>query len=241
MGAEPVQDWHGTLASALEWWRDAGVDMLVEDEARDWLARPAPRPAPEAAAPAVAAAAPETLPDTLDAFLAWRLGDAAPEAEWMAPRVAPAGPADAEWVIVTDVPEEDDPHALLGGAAGRLFDRMLAAIGLSRESVHVMSVAVARPLAGRIPPEEDARLADLARHQLGLLKPRRLLLLVQAASRVVPEASGSAEGNPLQDINHFGAKTLAVASYHPRFLLERPAMKSEAWKHLLLLSRGTIE
>ena len=241
MGAERVQDWQVTLASALEWWRDARVDMLVDDEARDWLARPAPRAAAETAGPAVAAPAPEKLPDTLEAFVAWRMGDAAPEAEWMTPRVAPSGRAGAEWVIVTDVPEEDEPTALLGGAAGRLFDKMLAAIGLTRESVHLMSVATARPLTGRIAPDQEARLGELTRHHLGLVRPRKLLLLGQAASRALPETSGSAPVNRLHTINHFGADTLVLASYHPRFLLARPAAKSEAWKHLLLLSRGTIE
>jgi len=30
----------------------------------------------------------------------------------------------------------------------------------------------------------------------------------------------------------------AVASFHPRFLLERPAAKAEAWKDLQLLIQG---
>ena len=241
MGGETVQDWQKLAASALEWWSDAGVEMLVEDEARDWLARIAP-PAPAVTTEtAVTAPAAEALPDTLAAFVEWRLGEAAPEAGWHALRLAPTGPADAEWVLVTDVPEAEDSDTLLSGAAGRLLDRMLAAVGQSRESVYLLPLAWARPLTGRIAPDEEARLLELARHHLTLLGPKRLFLLGQSASRAVAETSGGGPDNRIHDVNHFAAKTRAVASYHPRFLLERPAFKGEAWKHLLLMSRGTAE
>jgi DNA polymerase len=241
MGGEPVQDWQKAVASTLEWWRDAGVDMLVEDDVRDWLARtPPPAPAVTAQA-AVAASAAEALPDTLEAFVEWRMSDAAPEAEWHMPRFAPTGPADAEWVLVTDVPEIEDSERLMSGPAGRLLDRMLAAVGQSRESVYLLPLATARPVTGRIAPDDEPRLLELARHHLTLLKPGRLFLLGQSASRVLAETMGNSLTNPIRLVNHFGANTVAVASYHPRFLLERPAAKGEAWKHLLLLSRGTAE
>lgn len=239
MGGEKVQDWQKAAASALEWWRDAGVDMLVEDEARDWLARIAPPAQPVEAQAAVAEPVVETLPDTLEAFVAWRLGDTALEAGWHTPRLGPTGPADAEWVLVTDVPEVDDLDVLLSGPAGRLLDKMLAAIGQSRESVYLLPLAWARPVTGRIAPDDEARLLELARHHLTLLRPKRLFLLGQSASRVLTETNRESLTNPIRDVNHFGGNTRAVASFHPRFLLERPAAKSEAWKHLLLLSRGT--
>lgn len=244
MGAEPLHDWQKTLASTLEWWRDAGVDMLVDDDPRDWLARPAPRDEVSAGGVAPAAAAPappELLPDTLEAFLAWRMGDAAPEKDWMTPRIAPGGDTESGWVILTDMPEADDAEALMAGATGRLLDRMLEAIGLAHDGVYLMSLAIARPLSGRIPPDQEARLIELARHQLSLLKPRKLLLFGQAASRVVDGMNGFPSGNSLDDVNQFCVNTQVVATFHPRFLLERPVAKSEAWKHLLLLARGTAE
>jgi uracil-DNA glycosylase len=238
VGGEYTADWGRTLASALEWWRDAGVETLQEDEARDWLARPAPVQATQAA---VASPQPEALPDTLAAFTAWRTGDTVPEAAWLTPRVAPSGPANAVLVVLTDMPESDDQDALLAdGAAGKLLSRMLTAAGIARDSVYFLSLAVARPLAGRIPPDQEERLIEIARHHLKLLQPARLLILGQAASRVVTEANDGAPANGLVDVNHFGGKTQAVASLHPRFLLERPAAKSEAWKHLLLLTRGSL-
>lgn len=238
MGGEYTADWGRTLASALEWWRDAGVETLQEDEARDWLARPAPAQTAQAA---VTSPQPEVLPDTLAAFTAWRTGETVPEAGWMTPRIAPNGPANAQLVVLTDMPESDDQDALLGdSAAGKLFSRMLTAAGVARDSVHFVSLAIARPLAGRIPPDQEARLIEITRHHLKLLQPAKLLILGQTASRAVAETNDGPPANGLVDVNHFGGHTQAVASLHPRFLLDRPAAKSEAWKHLLLLTRGSL-
>ena len=245
MGGEYGDQWRQSLASALEWWRDAGVETLAGDEPRDWLARPAV--AQEAAAgtgagPVAATAAPEVpLPDTLDGFIAWRMGDAAPEADWLTRRVAPAGPADAEFMVLTDIPEASDTDSLMSGGEGRLLGRMLAAIGMARDSVHLASLAWARPLTGQIPADTEAKLIELALHHVALVAPKKLLLLGQSANRVLGTTSGSAFGNGIHDINHSGGNTEVVATYHPRFLMERSAAKAEAWKHLLLLSRGTSQ
>jgi uracil-DNA glycosylase len=238
VGGEYTADWGRTLASALEWWRDAGVETLQEDEARDWLARPAPV---QAAAAAVTSPQPEILPDTLAAFTAWRTGETVPEAGWLTPRIAPTGPVNAPLVVLTDMPESDDQSEILGDSpAGKLFSRMLTAAGVARDSVYFVSLAVARPLAGRIPPDQEARLIEIARHHLKLLQPAKLLILGQTASRAIAETNDGPPANGLVDVNHFGGNTQAVASLHPRFLLDRPAAKSEAWKHLLLLTRGSL-
>jgi uracil-DNA glycosylase family 4 len=238
MGWEPSNDWRQELTSALEWWADAGVDTLIEDEPRDWLARPAARVETVAeSAPAVTAT---PLPDTIDAFVAWRMSDDAPEAEWLTPRIPPSGLAAAPLMILTDMPEPEDSETgvLMSGAPGRLLDRILAAIGTSRDSVYLASLATARPLTGRIPPEAEAQLIDLARHHIALAAPKKLLLLGQAAARVQVTTNGSASGNGEGDINPLSREMEVVATYHPRFLLERPAAKAEAWKDLMQFNRG---
>lgn len=245
MGGEYAEPWRQSLASALEWWRDAGVETLADDEPRDWLARPAAKREPLPGAPdapdAVASEPEFTLPDTLEAFIAWRMSDAASEADWMSPRIAPSGPANAALMILADMPEQGDSETLMGGPTGRLFDRMLAAIGESRDSVHLASLAWARPLTGQIPGESEAQLIAQALHHVALVAPKKLLILGQTANRVLGTTNGSALGNGIHDINHSQGNTEAVATYHPRFLMERPAAKAEAWKHLLLLMRGNSQ
>ncbi|MCR5872070.1 hypothetical protein LRS12_15955 [Sphingomonas sp. J344] len=144
MGIEGVMDWRAEAASALNWWRDAGVDVLVDDDARDWTARPAPTAQPDAPPrPGPKEPEPEApLPATIEAFLDWRYGAGAPEAAMGEPLVAAEGDVAAPLMIVTDLPEFDGgTPALLDGAAGKLFDqnpcrdRPVARVGLSRPAL----------------------------------------------------------------------------------------------------------
>ncbi len=245
MGAIPTFDTaplDGALAaSILDWWHDAGVDLLVEDEARDWAAAEparvavfAPAASSVPAAPAVALASAAQLPDTLEAFLAWRLSDAAPETNWDGVSLTATGPADAALMVLVDCPDRDDGDAghILSGAPGRLFDRMLAAIGQSRESVHIASVCTRRPLAGRTPTDLETRLAEITRHHVGLVAPRALLLLGNAASRAVLGTELTSARGHSHAVDHKSGKSRAVASFHPRFLIEKPMAKAESWKDL---------
>ncbi|GAL99483.1 uracil-DNA glycosylase [Sphingomonas parapaucimobilis] len=225
-------------ASILDWWHDAGVDLLVEDEPRDWSA-PEPVRAPRVmpgqppAAPPVATSV-ASLPDTLEAFLAWRLSDAAPEASWDGISLTATGPADAALMVLVDCPDRDDGDAgqILSGAPGRLFDRMLAAMGLSRETVHIASVCARRPIAGRTPAGLETRLAEIALHHVALIAPRRLLLLGNAASRAVLGTELTDARGHSHAIDHKSGKSTAVATFHPRFLIEKPMAKAESWKDL---------
>ena len=242
MGAIPTFDTaplDGALAaSILDWWHDAGVDLQVEDEPRDWSApepvrapRVMPGQPPAAAALATSVA---SLPDTLEAFLAWRLSDAAPEASWDGISLTATGPADAALMVLVDCPDRGDGDAgqILSGAPGRLFDRMLAAMGLSRETVHIASVCARRPIAGRTPAGLESRLAEIALHHVALIAPRGLLLLGNAASRAVLGTELTDARGHSHAIDHKSGKSTAVATFHPRFLIEKPMAKAESWKDL---------
>ena len=233
MGAENIKDWSAAAAGVLAWWEAAGVDTLVEDFPRDWFARPA-APLP-VAAPVPAAAAP--LPATLDAFLAWRLGDDAPDANWGPARLPFAGDPAAPLLVLTDLPEDDDAASgtLLSGPAGRLFDAMLAAIGLTRGGIYLGALAVSRPASGQIAAEALSALAPLARHLIALTRPRAVLLLGSAPSRaLLGEDAPRARGH-LRSVDHPGGMTAATVLMPPRFLLGQPARKADAWADLLML------
>lgn len=251
MGADQHFDWKNTAASALDWWRDAGVDALIDEAPRDWLAPAAPAEPVRASIRAFAApeAAP-ALPDTLAAFEAWRTGPDAPEAVWHGRAIGAQGSAAAGLMIVVDLPEREDAETgmLLSGAAGRLFDRMLAAIGRDRASIYLVPLCAVRPPAGRIDPALDTRLAGIARHHVALAAPKRLLLLGNAPSRAllgsdVVKARGglralNQDGGNVTEGSAGAGETGAVASFHPRFLIERPAFKAESWKDLQMLIAG---
>lgn len=226
MGADQGHDIRALAASTLAWWQAAGVDVLVEEMPRDWLAPPSKPIAASAPAPVAAA-----VPDTLEAFVAWRYGADAPEAGRGTP-ILPEGDAAAPLMVLVDCPDDD---GLLSGAPGRLFDRMLAAIGLARADVYLASVATVRPAGGRIAPEQLGPLGELAARHVHLARPKAVLVLGDAASRALWGTDRVAEDGSLRAIHLNGTTVAAVASRHPRALIDRPAMKASVWRDLGLL------
>ncbi|WP_076068249.1 uracil-DNA glycosylase family protein [Sphingomonas montana] len=237
---------------ALRWWRDAGVDMLVDDEPRDWL-RPAAQVAP-VAPPVLYAPAPTpddgtapplptvgdaraavALPDTLAAYAAW-CADPATFPELGPQRVCAAGDPASGLMILGDMPEPGDADAgvLMSGDLGRLFDHILAAIGRDRASVYLAAICPARPAGGRIAPATAAGLVAAARHHVALAAPRVLLLLGKEAITAFGLDWPGARGH-LHEINHIGGKTVAIATFHPRMLPQSPARKADLWADLRLL------
>lgn len=225
------------FASALDWWADAGVGALAEEASRDWL-RPAAAPSETAPKPVVAPACATPTPATLAGLQAWLA--AAPDLPGGAAigeRVAPAGDAAAGLMVVVDMPEDGDAAAdqLVSGAAGRLLDRMLAAIGRDRASVYLAALAPARIAGGRIAADGAGALAETMRRHIALAAPRAVLLLGDGAcSALLGEPVARARGG-LRALNLDGGTVAAVATFHPRLLLESPARKAEGWRDLCLL------
>lgn len=225
-----------SVASLLAWWRDAGVDYLVEEEAQPWIGRPAATAKPVAEVPA-----PAVLPATHSDFVDWLMtSDEVPTAGPATRRLPPAGVAGSSIMVMVDMPDSNDHAAgqLLSGDAGILFDRMLAAIGLNREAIYLAPLCPGRPATGQIGDEHLPRLAEIARHHVKLAAPKRVWLLGQTTSRAVLGIDAVAARGKLHLINHSGGKVEVVASLHPRLLLQNPSRKAGTWADMHLLMKG---
>lgn len=210
--------------SALDWWRESGVDMLVEEEPRDWLRAP---PKAELVAPAKPNA--DALPSTLPNFhIWWRETSTLPGAP--ANRLMPAGDPASGLMLLADMPDAAD--AFFPGELGRLFDRMLAAIGRDRASIYLGAMAGVRIAARAL---EDATLVETAKQHVALAAPRLLLLLGDSPSRAILGLGFAEARGRIHEFNHDGATVRAIATFHPRFLLQRPALKAAAWADLRML------
>lgn len=243
MGAGEHIDLRLAAASTLDWWCEAGVDVIVDEIPRDWLAAdtvPTSQHVARQNLVTAAAPAPVALPDTIEAFATWRTGPDVPEAAWGGAMLSATGDPASDLMIMIDMPDRDDGPAgqLLSGAPGVLFDRMLAAIGRTRETVYLTALAAARPISGRIPPADEAELARIARHLLGLTAGKRVLIIGNATSRALIGSEIAIARGHLQIVNHNRGTIEAVASFHPRFLIERPVAKAEAWRDLQMLVKG---
>ncbi len=225
-------------ASLLQWWSDAGVDSLVDDSPNDWL-RARPEPSAQTLAPAVAETpAKETLPPQLELFTAWLAEDTElPFAAPQAPRVCPSGDPASGLMLLTDMPASEDcaSGTLLSGEAGRLFDRMLAAIGRDRDSVYLASLSCLRAPSGAFNDQSASRCALLARHHIGLVGPKAVLLLGDNCSKAMLGMSVMQARGRWHKISTHAGDIEAMASFHPLYLLDRPADKKHAWADLLML------
>jgi len=225
--------------SALSWWEEAGVDTIVGEEPRDWLNAKAKAAAPlPAAAAAPDAAATNAFPDSLDAFHAWLAETGSlPFAGPSAPRLAPAGDPASGLMMLTDMPSTEDAAAgtFFSGEAGALFDKMLAAIGRSRETVYLAAFSPIRPPAGRIDDEGVARLVRIARHHVGLARPRALLLFGDSCARALIGMPMTAARGRWHALETPTGPIRTLATMRPHDLLTQPKWKAHAWADLQLL------
>ena len=119
----------------------------------------------------------------------------------------------------------------MAGDAWLLATRMLAAIGIEADAAYLATLSCFDAPGARLDGANLERCAELARDHVRLAKPRRLLLLGDAAAKALTgQPLGSARGRV-----HRIEGVRAVATFHPRWLLQRPSDKALAWKDLLLL------
>jgi len=222
--------------SALAWWLEAGVDVAVGDEPRDWLKRSAPRARTQTPADAPP---PSNLvqPDhsTLAELQSWLASSAQmPLASVDARRILPHGPEEPALMLLSDAPALEDFAAgqPIGGEAWQLAVRMLAAINIPADQAYSASLSCFHTPGARMSAEDRAACAELARQHIRLVKPKRLLIFGDGPAQALlgkplPRARGHV---------HTIEGVRTVVTFHPRQLINQPSNKSLAWKDLLLLT-----
>ncbi len=284
-----ANDLAAELASTLDWWSDAGVDALVQDEARAWLVEPPstlpgtgrwlgeaetegshdqaestadggpPPPRPAGAVPhgrvdhaphgqgssggrpdptIVPGRIEEPFPTQLDLFQEWlRTSATLPYAAPAAPRICPSGDPASGLMIFAAMPSSEDCSAgtLLSGAPGRLFDRMLAAMGRGRETIYLTGLSCFRPAGGRFDRSGGERCVAIARHHIALAAPKAVLLLGDACSKALLGIGAVQARGKVHKIEADGQVFDAIVTLSPEYLLSQPAAKAMAWADLQLL------
>ena len=221
---------HGELVDLLEWWVESGVDVAVRESPRDWLS---PAPAGASSGAMVANVA-EPSHETLAALHGWLASSLQlPLASPSARRILPHGPEGAEVMLLSDSPALEDfaSGQPIGGEAWALAVRMLAAIGLRPEDAYSASLSCFHAPGEKMSAKDLAECADIARRHVGLVRPKRLLLLGDGPCRALLGQSLIESRGHVHKIA--GVRT--IATFHPRFLLGRPGDKAKTWADLLLL------
>jgi DNA polymerase len=137
--------------------------------------------------------------------------------------------------------DEDEQGLPFVGRAGKLLDRMLAAIGLDRSKVYITNVLNWRPPNNRDPsPEEAAACLPFLHRHIELADPQLLILLGAVSVRHVlgiTEGIMRSRGRwELYQSAYLGRAIPAMLTLHPAFLLRQPGAKRLAWRDLLAIS-----
>lgn len=229
--------------SILRWWQEAGVDTLVAETPRDWLApekaavlSPRSDPHPAASQPSLSRERVRVreLPDTLPEFQDWLLTGDVPLATPGAPRVGASGDPASGLMILIDMPASDDVAAgrLLSGEPGELFDKMMSAIGRSRETLYLASLSPVRTPTGRFDAAVAADLAEIARRHIALVAPKALLLFGEACAKALLGGTVAQLRGTAQSLDTTAGPIRTFVTIRPEKLVNQPGLKRLAWEDL---------
>jgi len=167
MGGDQDRIGAAEAASTLGWWLEAGVDVAVAENPRNWLER---KPEPPNVRPPSAEAVSQAL-ETLDLFRDWlEKSPALPLAEIGSKRVLPHGAEGAPVMLIAEMPTGEDAAEgrPIAGEAWKLTERMLAAIGIDAAEAYSASLSCFHSPGTRMSPDE---LAELYRRAGALVFP----------------------------------------------------------------------
>ena len=150
------------------------------------------------------------------------------------------GNINAKIMIIGEGPgaNEDAEGKPFVGRAGKLLDKMLAAIHLDRTKVYISNVVNYRPPENRKPTDEEIeRYLPFLQSHIEIINPRILLLLGSTALNTLigdDDVISKARGKWFfQEIGV--AKPWIIASFHPAFLMRQPDQKKLAWVDLKMI------
>lgn len=148
------------------------------------------------------------------------------------------GDAASRIMVIGSAPGADDDREGLpfAGRPGQLLDKMLAAIGLSRQTILLTQVIPWRP-----PGNRSASVAEIdicrpfIERQIALAEPKAILLLGNFAARFFFGENDTIHGlrGRWKDVVIGEQVIPALASLHPQDLLTAPVNKRLAWSDLL--------
>jgi len=153
-------------------------------------------------------------------------------------KVPGVGNTQADLLIVGEGPghDEDIQGEPFVGRSGQLLDRMLAAIGLTRQQVYITNIVKCRPPNNRDPRTEEARQCRAyLEAQIELISPRVILSVGRVSAHNLL-GSDLPVGKLIRQRHTLPGSDIPVkVTYHPAYLLRNPSAKATAWQDLKLL------
>lgn len=128
--------------------------------------------------------------------------------------------------------DEDAQGEPFVGKAGQLLDRMIGAMGFSRDEVYVCNIVKCRPPRNRKPEaDEMAACRGFLEEQLALVRPQVIVALGATAVQGLLGTTGGItrlRGN----WRLYKGEIAVMPTFHPAYLLRNPNAKRDVWDDL---------
>jgi DNA polymerase len=128
--------------------------------------------------------------------------------------------------------DEDAQGFPFVGKAGQLLDRMIEAMGFSRDDVYVCNIVKCRPPKNRKPePDEMATCKPYLAEQLELLNPHVIVALGATAVEGLLGIGGGIT-RLRGKWRLYQGRIAVMPTFHPAYLLRTPEAKRDVWQDL---------
>ncbi len=148
----------------------------------------------------------------------------------------------ARVMVIGEAPgaDEDLQGKPFVGLSGQLLDKMLAAIGLTRETVYISNIVPWRPPGNRQPSSSEIALClPFIQKHISLIAPEVILVVGGVAAKSLlgrTEGITRLRGLWTDHTSPYLESSIPVlATFHPAYLLRSPGQKREAWKDMRIL------
>ena len=153
------------------------------------------------------------------------------------------GNPEANIMFIGEAPGRDEDLQGLPfvGRSGQLLDRMLLAIGLTRENAYISNVIPWRPPGNRAPtPQETEICRPFIERHIELIKPKVIVMLGGSSAKTLLKTTDGIMRlrGKWSEISTENSKTRAMPTLHPAYLLRQPAHKRLAWQDFLQIKKA---
>ncbi|HEU0036870.1 MAG TPA: uracil-DNA glycosylase [Kofleriaceae bacterium] len=146
------------------------------------------------------------------------------------------GAEDAPLMFVGEAPgeQEDRRGEPFVGPAGELLDKMIEAMGWTRDSVYIANILMCRPPNNRNPqPDEIASCIPFLQAKIEAIAPRVIVALGRPSANTL--LGTDAPISSLRGKFHLRHGVKVMPTFHPAYLLREPDRKRDAWADLKLV------
>ncbi len=136
------------------------------------------------------------------------------------------GDISSKIIFITEPPslEETIEQKFFVGAVGKMFERIITAMGLKRDLIYITSIAKCK---------NGENCLDFLKNELTLLSPKVVVLMGDVSVKSILNADVKSKRATVMDYD--GLKV--IATYHPKTLVENQADKKlfwDVWEDMLL-------